>query len=140
MGNITDIIRKITNGEIESLDKKMLAALKTFSGKRTEIGHRLSDLEDETDLESAFQRNAAILVLAGVLLGMRDRRFTIVSGVAGAFLLQHALTGWCPPIEILKAVGYRNRQEIEREKYALKALRGDFKHVDSARKAWEKSE
>ena len=140
MGNITEVIRKIANGDIEKLDKKMLEALKGYSGKRTEIRHRLTELDDEMDIERAFQRNAAILVLAGLALGIRDRRFTIVSGVAGAFLLQHAISGWCPPIELLKAAGYRSRQEIEREKVALKALRGDFKHVDSARKAWEKSE
>jgi hypothetical protein len=29
-------------------------------------------------------------------------------------------------------MGVRTRQEIDREKYALKALRGDFAHADAS--------
>ena len=46
--------------------------------------------------------------------------------VSSAFLLSHAIAGWCPPLPLLKALGFRARAEIDKEKYALKALRGDF--------------
>jgi hypothetical protein len=42
------------------------------------------------------------------------------------FFVQHAIQGWCPPIPIFRAYKVRTRPEIDREKYALKALRGDF--------------
>jgi hypothetical protein len=42
------------------------------------------------------------------------------------FLLQHAVQGWCPPLALLRRLGVRTRREIDAEKYALKALRGDF--------------
>jgi hypothetical protein len=43
--------------------------------------------------------------------------------------MQHALQGWCPPLPLLRRLGVRTQQEIERERYALKALRGDFDAV-----------
>jgi hypothetical protein len=42
------------------------------------------------------------------------------------FFLQHALQGWCPPLPIFRKLGYRTKDEIAKEKYALKLLRGDF--------------
>ena len=53
--------------------------------------------------------------------------------VAGAFLFQHAIQGWCPPVPIFRRLGVRTRDEINREKYALKALRGDFDEINSMR-------
>ena len=48
--------------------------------------------------------------------------------VAG-FLLQHAVQGWCPPLPVFRRLGFRTQTEIEEERYALKALRGDFRDV-----------
>ena len=53
----------------------------------------------------------------------------LLPGVVGGFLLQHALSGWCPPVTLLRRLGFRTAGEIHREKYALKALRGDFAGV-----------
>jgi hypothetical protein len=50
-----------------------------------------------------------------------------------AFLFQHALQGWCPPVPILRRLAFRTASEIEHERYALKALRGDFSRLDDAR-------
>ena len=55
-----------------------------------------------------------------------DRRWAYLPLVVTGFLLQHATQGWCPPVPILRALGFRTQGEIERERYALKALRGDF--------------
>jgi hypothetical protein len=34
-------------------------------------------------------------------------------------VLQHAMQGWCPPVPLLRRLGIRTRNEIDREKYAL---------------------
>ena len=47
------------------------------------------------------------------------------------FLLQHALQGWCPPVPVFRRLGVRTTAEIDRERYALKALRGDFGRYDA---------
>jgi hypothetical protein len=36
---------------------------------------------------------------------------------------------WCPPIPIFCRFGIRTQTEIEQERYALQALRGDFKKI-----------
>jgi hypothetical protein len=41
--------------------------------------------------------------------------------VVGTFLLQHALQGWCPPVPILRRLGYRTAREIFEERLALLA-------------------
>jgi hypothetical protein len=45
------------------------------------------------------------------------------------FLFQHAIQGWCPPVPVLRRLGFRTANEIEQERTALKALRGDFNAV-----------
>ena len=52
----------------------------------------------------------------------------LVSG----FLLQQALQGWCPPLPLLRRLGFRTAEEISQERNALKALRGDFDKVKKA--------
>ncbi len=71
--------------------------------------------------------NAASLTLTGLALGKAiDRRFYLLAGTAAGFLLQHAIQGWSPPLPLLRWLGFRTQAEIEAERYALKALRGDF--------------
>jgi hypothetical protein len=56
----------------------------------------------------------------------------MIPGVIAAFLLQHAVQGWCPPLPLLRRLGLRTETEINRERCALKALRGDFREVEPA--------
>lgn len=91
------------------------------------IEARLGELDREWDMERVLETNAATLALTGVLLGaFVDRRFLALPAVVTGFLLQHALQGWCPPVPLFRSRGVRTASEIERERYALKALRGDF--------------
>lgn len=91
------------------------------------IDRRLARLDREWDTERVLAANAATLALAGTLLGaFRDRRFLALPAAVTGFLLQHALQGWCPPLPVIRALGVRSPAEIERERTALKALRGDF--------------
>jgi hypothetical protein len=53
----------------------------------------------------------------------------VVPGVVLPFLFQHAVQGWCPPLPVLRRLGVRTREEIDREKYALQVLRGDFANI-----------
>jgi hypothetical protein len=98
-----------------------------------EIDLRLDELDHEWDVERTLEANAATLALTGTLLGVYvDRRFLVLPAAVTAFLLQHALQGWCPPAPVFRRLGVRTTAEIDRERYALKALRGDFKRLDAA--------
>jgi hypothetical protein len=45
---------------------------------------------------------------------------------------EHAVQGWCPPLPILRRMGFRTAREIDTERTALKALRGDFARVEAS--------
>ena len=91
------------------------------------IERRLRELDEEWDIERWLEANASVLALSGTLLGIFvNRKFLLIPCFVLPFLLQHALQDWCPPVPILRRKGVRTRREIDAEKYALKALRGDF--------------
>ncbi len=91
------------------------------------IEQRLRELDEEWDIERMLEASAATLALTGTLLGIFvDRRFLAVPVAVTAFLLQHALQGWCPPVRFFRKRGVRTMREIDEERFALKALRGDF--------------
>lgn len=91
------------------------------------IDRRLAQLDQEWDIERTLETNASIALLLGVTLGtFVDKRFFALPAVVGGFLLQHAIQGWCPPLPVFRRLGFRTQAEIEQERYALKAMRGDF--------------
>jgi len=96
----------------------------------TAIMHRLRELDREWDVERCLEVMAPTFTLVGLSLGLlKDRRWFVLPALIQSFFLQHALQGWCPPIPLLRELGIRTQQEIDEEKYALKAIRGDFLHV-----------
>ena len=98
-------------------------------------------LDREWDTERVLETNAAVLLLLSLSLGVfRDRRWLWLTGGVAAFLLQHALQGWCPPLPVLRALGVRTAGEIGAERSALKALRGDFTAAGDAETALRAAE
>ncbi|CAN5323809.1 hypothetical protein BH23VER1_BH23VER1_13700 [soil metagenome] len=70
------------------------------------------------------------MAFTGCLLAATvDRRWIVLPMAVTAFLLQHAVQGWCPPLPLIRRLGVRTQREIEEERMALKLLRGDFKQV-----------
>jgi hypothetical protein len=88
---------------------------------------RLAELDREWDIGRWLETGASSLMLVGTLLGVGvDRKWFLLPAAVGAFLLQHALQGWSPPLPLLRRLGVRTSDEINQERFALKALRGDF--------------
>ncbi|MBE0529814.1 MAG: DUF2892 domain-containing protein [Rhodospirillales bacterium] len=112
----------------ERVRQQTEAALAYFADHPEEIGRRLEQLDREWDIERTLEANAASFSLLGLTLAVNrgSRWLALPIGVA-AFLLQHALQGWCPPVPIFRRLGVRTASEISRERYALKVLRGDFR-------------
>ncbi|HSF33904.1 MAG TPA: hypothetical protein VLK82_26035 [Candidatus Tectomicrobia bacterium] len=100
---------------------------RTAAGGVEAINRRLMELDREWDIERTLEANAATASLIGLALGAtRDRRWFLFPAVVAGFLLQHAIQGWCPPVPVFRRLGFRTQTEIDYERYALKALRGDF--------------
>jgi hypothetical protein len=96
-----------------------------------EIDQRLAELDREWDIERVLETGSSTLTLTGLALGLGvNKKWFILSLVVQGFFMQHALQGWCPPLPVFRRMGVRTNEEINVERYALKALRGDFKDVD----------
>lgn len=117
----------------ERIARQTAANVAYYAAHPDQIDQRLHDLDQEWDIERTLEANAATLALTGVALGgLVDRRFLILPAAVTAFLLQHAVQGWCPPVPFFRRRGVRTPHEIEVERTALKALRGDFDRLNGA--------
>ncbi len=116
----------------ERIQREMRERIAWYADRpQDEVERRLEELDREWDLERSLQMNAAVLSLAGLVLGTRvDRRWLVLPGVVAGFLLQHALSGWCPPVSVLRRMKCRTREEIDAEKFALRVQRGDFRGAE----------
>jgi len=87
------------------------------------IRRRLDELNHEWDIERTLEANAAAASLIGLSLGATvNRKWFFFPAVVAAFLLQHALQGWCPPLPVFRRMGFRTASEIDREREALESL------------------
>jgi hypothetical protein len=112
------------------VEKSIQHNLNAYYQDKTDIERRLQELDEEWDIERTLQLAASSLSITGLLLGTtNNKKWLSLPVVASSFLMSHALFGWCPPLLVLRALGFRNRAEIDKEKFALKALRGDFEAV-----------
>jgi hypothetical protein len=131
----TDRVRAHTAQEInQKLDAEAAQRIQQYVHRSAEeITERIEELDREWDTERLLEMNASALAFTGVVLGItQNKKWLILPSIVLPFLFQHAVQGWCPPLPILRRLGVRSRKEIDREKFALKALRGDFQHVSAA--------
>lgn len=109
----------------EQIRRRTEKSVEFYGAHPGEISRRLKELDKEWDIERVIEANAAVLAFAGVTLGAtRDRRWLTLPAFVSAFLFQHAVQGWCPPVPILRRLGFRTVYEIEEERRALLAVRG----------------
>jgi len=128
----TDRVRRHTPPEINRrIDADTDLTLQRYADASREVlSRRINELDREWDIERALETNAATVSLLSLILARtHNRKWMWLSTGVAAFLLQHALQGWCPPVSLFRRLGIRTQGEIDREKYILKALRGDFKAV-----------
>ena len=138
----TERVPQATDEELnERIRKETEASIARHAGSRADIERRLAELDREWDIERTLEANAASVSLIGIALAITvSRRFLLLPAAVAGFLLQHALQGWCPPLPLFRRLGVRTQAEIEQERHALKALRGDYAEVprveaDSARES-----
>jgi hypothetical protein len=130
-----DRVRANTPEELNlSIDSAIGSRVRQYAtAAPRELEDRIDELDREWDIERILQLNASALAFTGMILGLtQSRRWFAIPGLVLPFLFQHAVQGWCPPVPALRWLGVRTRREIDREKYALKALRGDFDLVTTS--------
>lgn len=121
------------------IEERIQENVRVLSGRGVDaVNRRLERLENEWDIERFLEMGASAIAFTGLVLGLLrkgKRGFLWLPRVVLPFLFQHATQGWCPPLPVLRRLGVRTQQEIDREKYLLKALRGDYANVRPIQKS-----
>jgi hypothetical protein len=124
-----DRVRRMTfKRDLERIDEKTHDSIRYYSdlGPKA-IARRLAELDKEWAVDRALMTGAGFFVWLGLILGTTvRRRLYLISAAAATITLVFALFGWAPPVLFLRRMGFRTRGEIDLERIALKALRGDF--------------
>ena len=104
---------------------------KIAEGGHESVADRLSQLDEEWSAGQLTKAAAGVLVAGGIVLARRHPLFALLPA-AGALALAQSASGrksWLS--SLFNQWGYRGRAEIERERLALRTLRGDFRHLPS---------
>jgi hypothetical protein len=124
-----DRIRQNTDPEVNaSIDQETVDMIRLYSrADNGLISRRLDKLDREWDIDRRLETIAPIVVIVGLLLGaFASHWWLILPLLPASFLLLRTTLGWLPPLSLARRFGVRTRKEIERERYALKLVRGDF--------------
>lgn len=108
-------------------------SLGACAGDPSMVKRRLDELDREWDTDRVLETEAAGMGLVGLALGVLVRPGLLaLPAFVAASVLVHAATGRYPLMPIFRRLGVRTSREIARERYALKALRGDFADMQAA--------
>jgi hypothetical protein len=124
-----DRVRANTSREVNrGLDQESAARVKEYAHRdRLDLDQRLQELNREWDWDRILEAQAAATGIASLAIGVLcDRRFLAMPAAVATALLLHGLQGWHPLLPLFRRKKVRTQNEIDREFYALKALRGDF--------------
>jgi hypothetical protein len=131
--NEVDRVRRYTSPKmLQKIDEQIERKVAYYASQPDEvIAEHIRELEQEWSINCLLQANTAGMGLLGAVLGLFVSRKWAVLTIAGFGFL--ACSGADPRIALLRRLGLRTRSEIDRELYALKAARGDFKSVPADR-------
>jgi hypothetical protein len=127
---VTDRVRANTWPPINSrLDTAAQLRLRQAAALASsdELTKCITELDYDWDFDRTLETEASVMGLVGLALGVAvDKRLLMVPAFVAAMLVLHATHGWYPLLPVFRRLGVRTQDEIDRERYALKGLRGDF--------------
>jgi hypothetical protein len=119
-------------GVNQRIDRRAQVVVRWAAGGASadELSARIEALKYEPNIDRVLEAEAALTGLAGVVLAFGSGgRFLTIPGFVAAMLLLHAVQGWYPLLPLFRRLEIRTQDEIDKERYALKAIRGDFTGV-----------
>jgi hypothetical protein len=127
---VTDRVRANTSVPVNHrLDTQAQLRMReaAASASTDEFTRRVTRLDYEWDFDRTVETEASLMGLLGLALGIAvDKRFLVLPAFVSTMLVLHATHGWYPLLPLFRRIGVRTQDEIDRERYGLKALRGDF--------------
>lgn len=125
--------RHTARSVLRRIDDDTLDHLIEVETKPETTSRRLEALDREWDIDRTIEAEAATMGLVGLALGSFVRpAFLALPATVGAAVFLFGSRGIYPLMPIFRRLGIRTAREIERERYAVKALRGDFDALPEA--------
>lgn len=117
----------------ERIQRRTEALVEHLSNAGEEaIERRLRTLDTEWDVDRAHEFQVGALAAIGIASSLTGKKkWLILPAVTAALQLASSLTGVSPAFALLRSLGYRTPNEIDREHFALKAIRGDFRRLSA---------
>jgi hypothetical protein len=137
MNELADRVRRHTAADVlRRIDDLTVTSLCNCAESVVETDRRLKALDKEWDTDRALEAEAAAMGLIGLALGALVRKqFLALPAIVASAVLVQAMRGRYPLMPLFRRLGLRTSKEIARERYALKALRGDFAGMGTSRAA-----
>ena len=118
---------KTNNGRISRLEDSLASVVEAGHGA---IDARLAQLDGEWSVGRMVKATAGVLILGGLGLSVFvSPWFAIVPAVGGLMLAENLYSRKSWLGELFARMGFRTSVEIDHERMALKAIRGDFRHL-----------
>lgn len=116
-----DRIRSMTPSAINKMidEKTEIRVFEIESMGADAVTKRLEELDREWDIDRALMLIFSGLVFTQLLAARKNKNWLWGPLIQTPFLFLHATMGWCPPVSILRPLGFRSRQEIQAEREAL---------------------
>jgi hypothetical protein len=124
-----DLIRQRSPVSInDRIEEEIANSIRIQSRKdQKDITSRIRELDQEWDLDRTLTASLASGALISAAISSRKyKKWIYLSLIQLSFLTFHCLRRWSPLSLILRQFRFRSKEEISSEKYALKALRGDY--------------
>jgi hypothetical protein len=105
------------------------------------ITERLNQIDKEWSAGRMTKATIGLFIVAGLgLTALSNPWWLILPAFGGVFLLQYLFTNRSWLGATFREVGYRSGAEIDEERFALKALRGDFRHLPTVHEIENKND
>jgi hypothetical protein len=134
MASEADSVRRHTaSAVLRRIDERTSRSLwDAASADDEQMEKRLAELDQEWDTDRVLESEASAMGLLGLALGaFVSRKLLVLPALVAVGVFVHAQTGRYPMMPLFRRLGVRTAREIARERYALKALRGDFHDMDA---------
>jgi hypothetical protein len=129
--------QRVENNTADSLERRFDEQLESNINKYAgagveEIDQRLRELDSEWNIERIIEIEAPTMIGLGAVLGATvSRSWFALSAMAASMVILHNMQGWYPMLPLFRRLGIRTQNEIEQERSALRALRGDYRAYQS---------
>ncbi len=129
---LAETSHRVSENTSEAINQKIrretIKRLQDIGTDKAKIHRRIYELDREWDIERAIQANASTLMLLGLSMSIRKHKAWLALPVlVSGFLFQHAIQGWCPPVPVLRRLGFRTQREIDNERMILIGRKDNIK-------------